>query len=243
MAQDNTHQIQFYSEVAAPYFWLGNNSEPKGASVDLAAELSKRIPYQTSLEEMPWARAFQETISKPNVVLLSLLKTKQREADFQWLGQYHQVRASLVRLSQRSDIQPNSLEEAKQYRVGTIRGYGSADYLQSKGFEEFKNLVLLPGTTQLWPMLYEKRIDMVLANLVSDRYEIASIGLDPTKIQEALELSDLTLDLQIATGLKTSPEVTNAIQNAILNMKQDGVFAEILQKWGLTSPKKPRSTP
>lgn len=113
---------------------------------------------------MPWARAFQETLEKPNQVLLSLLRTDKREAQFQWLEKVHQVKSSLASLSISTHIQLDSLEDAKAFRVGAIRGYGSADFLQNKGLVKAQNLLLISDTEQLWNMLYEGRQDSLIAN-------------------------------------------------------------------------------
>ena len=95
---------------------------------------------------MRWARAFQETLKKPNLVLLSLLRTDEREAQFQWLGKVHKVKSSLASLCISTHIQLDSLEDAKAFRVGTIKGYGSADFLQNKGLVEAQNLRLISNT-------------------------------------------------------------------------------------------------
>ena len=42
-------------------------------------------------------------------------------------GKMHQVKSSLASLSISTHIQLDSLEDAKAFRVGAIRGYGSAD--------------------------------------------------------------------------------------------------------------------
>lgn len=230
-AHAKQQRIQFYSEIAAPYYWLNTDGTSKGVNVEVAAALINHLKLDASIDHLPWARAFNEALNRPNVVLLATLRTKKREAQLQWLGQLHVVRASLVKLSDRQDLRVNSLEQAKDFSVGTIRGYGAADYLLANGFVEFGNLVLLPNTAQLWSMFYNGRIDLVVSSIVGGRYEIASNGLDPARIEEVLEISDLNLELQIATGKQTSPELVSLLRNGILELKQQGTFEQILRKW------------
>lgn len=232
-AQETPPHVRFYSEIATPYFWLDEYGQPQGVNVDIAHAMASRLPFETSVEQLPWARAFNETLTKSNTVLLSLLRTSKREDQFQWLGMVHQVKASLVGLVQEQRLSVDSLERARQFRVGTIRGYGSADYLLEKGFVEGRNLILVSNTTRLWQMLYEGRVDLVVSSLTTDRYEIENINLDPRLIEEKLELPDLNVELQVATGNRTSSDVVSAIQAVFAKMEANGELADILTKWGI----------
>lgn len=225
--------IRFYSEIAAPFYWLDEHGEPQGASLDLANAITDLTGITATVEHMPWARAYYEATHHPNVVLTSVLKTPERESEFQWLGLVHVARASFIRLNSQRDIQVASLDQARRYRVGTIRGYGSANYLLEQGFVENKNLYLATNTEQLWSLLYSKRIELVLSNLVTDRYELASIGLDPDKITELYNVEALNLQLQMATGRDTPQSTVDAIRAALYTLKSNGEYARIMHKWGL----------
>lgn len=228
-----TPTLHFYSEVTAPYYWFDETGKPQGLNVDIGNAIIKRLTLDASVEHRPWARAFNDALNKPNVVLLSTLRTQKRESQMQWLGLLHKVKASLVTLSDSNKLHLDSLEEAKHYNVGSVRGYGSADYLLSKGFVEDRNLVLLPNTSQLWTMLYNKRIDLAVSSVTTDKYEIRSIGFNPDRLRPVLDLPELTLELQLATGYLTSTEVTLLLRKTIDEMKLSGEFGEILQKWGV----------
>lgn len=114
-----------------------------------------------------------------------------------------------------------------------MRGYGSANYLLEKGFTEHRNLVLVPSTTQQWTLLFNNRVDMVLANMTTDRYEMESIGFSFDELDEVLPLTELALDLHIAASLKTSETTLMQLENAITEMKANGRFNEILSHWGI----------
>ncbi|WP_189403966.1 substrate-binding periplasmic protein [Alteromonas halophila] len=167
------------------------------------------------------------------MVLISVLKTPARESEFQWLGLVHVARASFIRLTAREQLYIDSPEQARQYRVGTIRGYGAASYLKKQGFVENENLFLATNPEQLWSMLYSQRIDLVLSNLETDRYEIASIGLDPDKVTAIHNVEALNLQLQMATGLSTPEDTVESIRKALHQLKEGGDYERIMQKWGL----------
>lgn len=225
--------IRFLSEISAPYYFFGDNGKAQGINVDTAQALTTELHIDAQVEQIPWARAIKETRNKPNRILLSILRTKSREDQFQWLGHIHQVRASLVSAIASTDIEIQTLEEAKQYRIGTIRGYGSAQFLLKQGFVENVNLVLVSDIARLWQMLNEGRIDMVISNLTTDKYEILDIGLNPADFTAKLALPQLDLDLYVATGLKTDKNTVTKISNALQKIKQQGKLQTILNKWGV----------
>lgn len=225
--------VKFYNEIAAPFYWLDDDGNPKGASFELASALIAETKLNATIEHLPWARAFHYAVNDKNVVLTSALRTEEREQQLQWLGQVLIVRASLFQLSDRDPFLINSLEQAKKLSVGSIRGYGSANYLIGQGFSEKKNLILAANSEQLWSLLYKNRIDLVLSNQVTGRYEISAIGLDPNKLSEVYEIADLNLELQIATGNKTSPALAKRLSDGLIALKQNGEYQRIMERWGL----------
>jgi glutamate N-acetyltransferase/amino-acid N-acetyltransferase len=65
------------------------------------------------VEQLPWARAYFEATSKPDIVLLTALRTDQREKELQWLGTVHTAQAHLVALKDNANIQLVGIEDAK----------------------------------------------------------------------------------------------------------------------------------
>ncbi|WP_169726079.1 substrate-binding periplasmic protein [Aestuariibacter salexigens] len=232
-AQDESPTVRFYSEIAAPYYWIDKENTAQGVNVDLTNALIEQTNVEATLEHLPWARAVAEAVSEPNVVLLSVLRTPSREATLHWLGKVSEVRASLVSLAHRTEIKISTMDDARHYRVGTIRGYGAADYLLRQGFSEQDNLVLVSNIDQLWSLLFKDRLDLVLTDLATGRYELKSRGLRPQNVVEVFEVSELNLSLELATGQKTSAQLSAMLADALADLKQSGQLASILRRWDL----------
>lgn len=232
-SQEQPKTIRFYSELVAPFYWLDDNDRPRGAALDLANALIEETNIVATVEHLPWARAFYEAINTPDVVLLTALKTQERSAQLQWLGKVHTANAYLIGLTSNRNLTINNLEQAKGYKVGTIRGYAAASYLRSHGFVEGDNLELLTQPHQLWSMLYKKRIDLVLSNLATGAFEIREAGLDPDLVHGMYQLRELTVNLEMATGKGTTANTANSLRLALSKLKQDGRFQTIMNKWNL----------
>lgn len=227
------NHIYFLSEITPPYYWIDENGKAQGVNVDLANALKPLLPFTSSLEHMPWARAYQETHEKPDFVLLSLLKTPKREDQFEWLGAVNHMQAALIRLKRKDNAHITSLDDAKNFRIGSIRGYGSASFLQQQGFEENRNLALVTKPAILWKLLYMERIDFALANFETGKYEINDAGFNPNDVKSEYVIKALGADLFVATGLKTEQDKVISIKNALSILKANGEYARILKKWGL----------
>lgn|GEM_PF-299105 len=225
--------VRFYSEIAPPFYWLNNNDVPQGVNVDLAKALTEILSIEASIDHLPWARAYYEVEHHADIVLLSVLKTPAREHTLQWLGVVDIAEASLIRHTRRDDIEVSTWQDIYQYRVATIRGYGAADYLLQNGFEEDKNLVLVKSPKELWQSLYSGRVDLVLSNFITGKYEIAETSLDPNDIESEFTVVPLNLEIQMATGLQTSPARVNALRQGLTELKANGEYQRIMRKWGL----------
>ncbi|MDM7859580.1 transporter substrate-binding domain-containing protein [Alteromonas sp. ASW11-36] len=232
-AESNEPPIRFYSEIVAPYYWLDDSKQAQGAMVDLAMAIIDIIDREASIAHLPWARAIIETQKRPNIVLLTALRTTSREDKLQWLGKVGQTKAYLIGLNSSQLPELNHIEQAKSLKVATIRGYGAAAYLLDKGFVEGENLDLFVRIDQLWSMLYRQRIDAVLMNMVTSPFEIAQANLDPSAIKPILHIDELTINLEMATGNATSQATVMQIRTALQQLKDNGTYSAIMQRWEL----------
>lgn len=185
------------------------------------------------IEFIPLARGYQATQTQQNTFMFSMLRTPNREAIFQWVGQIYKSTAALVGLKSRQDIQLLSLESASPYTIGTIRGYHSAHFLQENAFTEKENLSLSVTSRHMWSMLFNGRIDLVLTNSMALDREIAQAGFDASNIAPYLSLPNFPTELYIATGLTTPTKVIEQLTTALSAIKKSGVYQEILTKYDL----------
>jgi polar amino acid transport system substrate-binding protein len=226
-------EVYFYTEISPPYFWFDENGQPQGAAYDLALALMAHTNIQGVVEHLPWARAYVEATSKPDIILLTALRTQQREEQFQWLGTVHTAQAHLIALKSNSSIQLVDFEDSKKYIVGTIRGYGAAHFLTDNGFSEGKNLKLLSNQKQLWSMLFKGRIDLVLDNSTTGKYALLSAGFDSEDVKSLVQIEALNANLEMATGNLTNNTTAERLRIGLQQLKDNGVYQQIMNKWGL----------
>lgn len=223
----------FLAEDLPPYHYIDSEGRVAGALVEIVQAMLTQANLTGKIEIQPFARSYHNTQNQENIFMFSLLKTPDREDKFQWIGQTYQSSAVLVGLNDSKDIKLSTLEDAKAFTVGTIRGYHSDHFLQENGFLENKNLSLSVNNKQMWGMLFNNRIDLVLTNNMAIDIEIKKAGFDAEKVTSYLSLSNFPSELYIATGLKTSKVINEQLSTALLAIKKSGVHQAILANYNL----------
>ena len=227
-------EILFVGEIVPPLIVLEDEQHKTGALVELAQALINYTKLDASIAFIPWARAYEMSLNEPNVILLSVLKTPIREPQFQWIGKVHQAKAHLIGLKNHDKLSVSELGDAVKLRVGSVRGYGSATYLINNGFEEGSNLVLASNSSQMWGLLFNDRVDLVSSNFETSPYEIKSAGYDPEQTKDILDVTELSNELQFATGHNTPISTVKILAEGLTALKLNGTYAAIKRKWGLT---------
>jgi len=227
------NQLEFVAEELPPFHFYDADKKPTGALVEVIEALMIQTQLSGIVKLMPFARSFDLTSEKKNTFMISLMKSTERKNHFQWVGQIYKSTAFLVGLRNRTDINLSNIEDAKSFVVGTIRGYHSDKYLRKNGFTPPENLHLSVNYKHMWNMLFGQRIDFILTNFVAIDTEMKSIGLNKKDIKTVLALHDFPVDLFIATGVNTSSETVAALSVALQQIKADGTYRKIMDKWGL----------
>ncbi|BBN82455.1 hypothetical protein PA25_24400 [Pseudoalteromonas sp. A25] len=231
----HAHALTFYAEDLPPYHFKNAKGLASGALVEITQAALKHADLEGEFSILPMARAYKELQEKPDALMLSLLRTAERETDFIWISQTYFADAYLVSLAS-NPIDPATLDAAQQFRVSTIRGYSSARFLQQAGFSEDENLVLVGHYKQLWQLLYKGRIDLVLTNTLTLENEILRSGLNPELIEKKLHLTRFPSQLWLSASKELDPQIATKLSAAMEYVKTSGIYAQILTRWQLPLP-------
>lgn len=226
------NKLHFVAEDLPTFHFRDAQGQPAGALVELVNELAKTAKVDYEIELVPFARAYRLLEHDPNVLMFSLLKSPNRERSFRWLGETYHNSAFLVGLKERN-LSITSLSQAKSLTVGTIRGYYSETFLRNAGFKENENLTLSVKYDQLWHMLFQGHIDLVLTNNIALKRELKQSGLSIDKVTQYLELGDFPSKLYLVGNLTIDAEKALALSSALEQVKRDGRYQAILKRWGL----------
>ena len=77
--------LKIYTEIFPPYNYE-EDGVLKGVSVEVVREIMKILNIKQKIEIKLWSRGYFDTINKENVFLFSMIRTADRENQFQWIG-------------------------------------------------------------------------------------------------------------------------------------------------------------
>lgn len=219
-------KLKILTEEDPPYSFTGPNGKPSGYGVDVVTEIQRRLGVQEPIEIYPWARAYDTIKRKPNVVVFTMSRTKEREPLFQWVGPV--IENGWVFLTKKgSGVKITSLEDAKKLRgIGVVKDYAWDAYLTGQGFSNLERVVSHTGNIK---KLDINRLQAIVVSDLSYRDEIIKEQLNPDDF-EILYLFN-AVQMYIAHSKDTDRATVDKWHAAFSAMKQDGTLSKILKKW------------
>jgi polar amino acid transport system substrate-binding protein len=201
-----------------------------GYGRELINKLMQDAGLAYTLEPQPFARALRTLETQPNAVLFPMLRTAERESRYQWIGLMAKRNYYLYRLDSRKDIVIQSLEDAKQYRVGVLRGDVRTDYLRAQGFLERpeKGLEVVNVAFSLLKMQQAGRIDLIVfsdegVKLACEESKISCDGFTP-----AFRL-DMAGNLWLAASPQMPPALVNTLRKAFQKQEDSGYLGKLMK--------------
>lgn len=216
--------LQLLTEENPPGSFL-KDGQPAGAGVEMILEMARRAGMETPIQFLPWARAYAMAQEEPEVGLFSTTRTPERDPLFQWVGPIIRVNWTLYAKAG-STIAINSLEDAKQYAIGTYLDDAREQFLKQQGFPKLDSVT---NNTANVVKLLNDRIDLWVANSIGMPLLAADAGVQPQDLAPVFVIK--TADLYLAFSKGTSQATVDAFAKALADMRADGTFAAIYKKW------------
>lgn len=190
-----------------------------GIAVDIIREMFKRagIQYNLSLR-FPWDRIYKLALEKPDYGVFVTARLPEREALFKWVGPIGPDDWVLLGRSD-STINLNSLDEAKQYKVGAYKGDAIAEYLVEKGLQPITALRDQENAKKLMA----GQIDLWASGDPAGRYLAKQEGI--TGLKTILRFD--SAQLYLALNKEVSDEVVQKLQAELDKMRSEGLVDQI----------------
>lgn len=225
--------VRIYCDGATPPTeFTDANGNLTGLSVEIVREIQGRIGDTSTIEVRPWARAYLEALTQPDVLLFTTSRNKEREKQFHWI--FHvTTRWNFLFAKRGSRLKINSLEDAKKVRrIGVLRNGNREKYLKEAGFTNLENVT---SHRQNLKKLITGRVDLIFMSGLEAAALAKDIGIPVTELEPVYKVysNDSYIVLsKNGTELDTVKKWAEAAQS----IKADGTFKKIGNKWvGYTS--------
>jgi len=195
----------------------------QGLVHEVVAEMARRVGQSATIEYMPWARAQQIAMTEPNIGILSLTRSPEREDKYRWLAKI--VSDDLVLVGGQG-VDASSLDKVKDRPTGVLLRSGAEALLRDKGFTRIE------AAPEEWlnaKKMKERRIDAWLAPRLMVIYATQEVqgDLATLNIGEIVRGSDIYL-----AASKNLPDAEAAKwEKAFESMQADGSYQRIVQKY------------
>jgi polar amino acid transport system substrate-binding protein len=215
--------LDITTEDNAPFNYVDGGQRITGISTDILTEMARRAGVPIKIQVLPWARAYQHALNTAETCVYSTVKLPEREAAFKWVGP---LATNKWVLFGKSDFNKpiNSIEDARNYRIGGVTLDAKALYLKSLGFSNFDlvgddNLNLVKLTTG--------RIDLWISGLYKGRELAAEVGVK--NIKPVFVVRDV--DYFLACNPKTSEATLSALTQALATLHKEGFAKAVADRY------------
>lgn len=208
-----------------PTSYVDENGKLSGFAVEIVREIQHRVSNNDPIELLPEMRALIIASAEPNVVLFSFSRTPDRENQYHWITLL--IRKPWVfYMKKNTDIVLRDINDAKQLgTIGVARGIRST-YLETLGF---KNLEAVTNNWQNIKKLFAERVQAIYYEPQGMATECQRLGIPFSEFKQVFVTN--YSEVYIAMSKGTDPGIVKNWQDAARNMKDDGTFQRIAEKW------------
>jgi polar amino acid transport system substrate-binding protein len=227
----HAQEITIVTENYPPYHYE-QNGIVVGQGTETVQAVLKVLNMKARIEMYPWTRAYYMALNNSNTLIYGIARTPQRENLFKWIGVSSPVRYCLFALTSRNDIHVNILEDAKQFKIGTVRDDIIELYLMENGFEIRENIEPNSSYEANLKKLMYRRVDLWGVVDLTAHYLVQSNHYPKNIIKEVYYLNDISTEgAYMAFSKNTPDELVDQFSEALKKIKEDGTYDSILSKY------------
>ena len=220
-------QIKVVTEYLEPYQIRNADGSLGGYMTEIIRTLFRMTGDVPDITILPWARAYQIAKSEKNVLIYSIVHTKERSPHFHWIGKIATTKVFFWGLTSRFPQQLDGIDALRQYQIAVLRASNIASYLSAHQFNKLHPLTL---EEKLLKMLSRKRIDLIVGTEESIIKRANKIGFNLSKITKVAEIKDLNTHLSIAFNINSSPKLVTRFTPAFTQLEKSGALEAIIRQ-------------
>jgi polar amino acid transport system substrate-binding protein len=188
-----------------------------GFSTELLDLIALEARIEINKEMLPWPRAYSRAQKETNTLIYSMVRTPEREAQFQWVGPISSRRIMLYKLANRKDIVIKKLDDARAYQIGAVRESESTKNLIRQGFDK---LDLATDDENNMRKFKYGRFDLLLSLDWSAAYNAKKLGI----ANEIVPVQQLVSQANYWFGISkhTDPSIARKMNLALNKIRKDG---------------------
>ena len=225
----HAEELLVLTEEFKPYQYEDENGRPTGFMVELVGTILEESDIDIeggAIRIHPWAEAYDLLLDTDNAAAFMTVRTEEREDILKWVGPLTPRETWLYKLKDRDDIDVETLDDAKTYKVG---GYQSAqsDYLLELGFEDVD---IAPQESANVERLLNGDVDLVPSLPLMMAQRLSDLGASYGTVEKVL-LLDGRYDYYLALNPGVADATVEKLQATLNDARRDGTYARLETKY------------
>ncbi len=204
----------------------------KGPTAEIIMSVLKQAKLSAKIEFMPWPRAFNTTLKNPNTIILSMIRTPERENKFHWLGIVSKLARVFISIKNNVGLDVTTAQEAKNKLVAVTRNSNSYHELKAKGFSENKNLYVVSSSKEAFKLLTAGKVDLVYNDPNAVNEYLVTNNIDQQNLKFNTIAPKDRRDSYIAININSNPAIVNKLKSAMKTFQQTDRYLYLLESKG-----------
>jgi len=214
---NNSSQLQYY-----------DNGENKDPSIGILKAVLQQAQLEANVEFMPWVRAFSIAKNKPNTLILSMIRTPDREADFHWIIKVSNLSRVFISLRDKPENKVDDMQQAKQKLIAVVQGSASYNELTANGFSEQQNLYVVTDSELMVTLLESGRVDLVYDDPINIRSTLDKRGKKDLAIRYKTIEAENERSSYIAINKASDMQIVNRLEQAAREFEKTAEYTRLL---------------
>ncbi len=225
-------ELNIITEIYPPYNFKYNGTL-YGISVDIMVTLLRKVGSKQTRKDFklwPWARGYREVLDNKKACLFSTTRTKERENLFKWVGPISPTTVSVFARKDKK-IKINRIKDMQKYRIGSVIDDIGEQLIVSNGIK-LNALERMGGVDVIvnsLKKLKKDRIDLFSYEENAVKWEIKTKKFDANEFEVVYTLKEG--EVYYVFNRDISDSIINKLQNALDEIKKDGTYQKILDKY------------
>ncbi|WP_111412445.1 transporter substrate-binding domain-containing protein [Billgrantia lactosivorans] len=222
--QDDVFQVA-NSGAYPPFSYVDTSGNLVGFDVDIAEALAERMGVEADIQTSPWNGIVAALAGgRFDACICSMSVTEEREKAVDFTDSYYRSGLSIWVQEGTDDV--NSIDDFAGKNVGSTLGETGNQWATENGEGKWRNQTF-QGLPDMLNALTTGRIDVMVADDVPVYVALndEDIGIKQVDVGE-LPSWPAAIAIQ-----KNTPELKEALNTALAEIKEDGTYQAIVDKW------------
>ena len=215
--------LKIYTEHAPPFQVL-QNEVVSGTSTSIVNAIVAEAGYSADIKVFPWTRAITSALQSPDVMVFSLIRSKERADKMNWIAPVLFYELAFIGNGNRDDLKLSSYEDVKSLSTAIVRGDATLPYLKEYGFSADEHFVLVHSIEEAWRLMLVGKVDLVIDDVKAVKPMLRKFGDPSKKAKPYLALQGLSVPAYLAASKEFDPKVISDLKNAFERLRMKGQY-------------------